>query len=210
MPRLRRAEQVARNRDLVLAAARRVFLARGYAGASLEAIAEDAGFSSGVVYSQFGSKADMFFALLERRIEDRASQNERIAAEFAGADGLRELMRVAQEDAAAEPGWPYLLAEFRAIAMRDGELNRRYAEAHARTVDGIGSVLESLYKPIGLEPPVPVRSMAEFVQAGAVGIALERAANPDALPDRDVEQLLLRALGLLDTAVASSGGGRRR
>jgi len=210
MPRLRRAEQVARNRDLLLAAARRVFLARGYAGASLEAIAEDAGFSSGVVYSQFGSKADMFFALLERRIEDRASQNERIAAEFAGADGLRELMRVAQEDAAAEPGWPYLLAEFRAIAMRDGELNRRYAEAHARTVDGIASVLESLYKPIGLEPPVPVRSMAEFVQAGAVGIALERAANPDALPDRDVEQLLLRALGLLDTAVASSGGGRRR
>jgi AcrR family transcriptional regulator len=210
MPRLRRAEQVARNRDLVLAAARRVFLARGYAGASLEAIAEDAGFSSGVVYSQFGSKADMFFALLERRIEDRASQNERIAAQFAGADGLRELMRVAQEDAAAEPGWPYLLAEFRAIAMRDGELNRRYAEAHARTVDGIASVLESLYTPIGLEPPVPVRSMAEFVQGGAVGIALERAANPDALPDRDVEQLLLRALGLLDTAVASSGGGRRR
>jgi hypothetical protein len=52
--------------------------------------------------------------------------------------------------------------------------------------------------------------MAEFVQGGAVGIALERAANPDALPDRDVEQLLLRALGLLDTAVASSGGGRRR
>jgi AcrR family transcriptional regulator len=210
MTRLRRAEQVARNRDLVLAAARRVFLARGYAGASLEAIADEAGFSSGVVYSQFGSKADMFFALLENRIEDRASQNERITAEYTGAGGLRELMRVAQEDAAAEPGWPYLLAEFRAIAMRDGELNRRYAEAHARTVDGIASVLESLYKPIDLESPVPVRSLAEFMQAGAVGIALERAANPDALPDRDVEQLLLRALGLLDAAVADAGRGRRR
>jgi AcrR family transcriptional regulator len=187
-----------------------VFSARGYAGASLEAIADDAGFSSGVVYSQFGSKADMFFALLERRIEDRASQNDRIAAEFAGADGLRELMRVAQEDAASEPGWPYLLAEFRAIAMRDADLNRRYAAAHARTVDGIASVLESLYKPIGLEPPVPARSMAEFVQAGVVGIALERAANPRALPDNDVEQLLLGALGLQDTDLASAARGRRR
>ena len=94
--------------------------------------------------------------------------------------------------------------------MRDAELNRRYAEAHARTVDGIASVMESLYQPIDLEPPVPVRSVAEFMQAGAVGIALERAANPDALPDRDVEQLLLRALGLLDNAATSAGRGRRR
>jgi len=60
------------------------------------------------VYSQFGRKADMFFALLNRRIEDRALQNERIAKEFTGAQALRELMRVAQEDAAAEPGWPSL------------------------------------------------------------------------------------------------------
>jgi AcrR family transcriptional regulator len=185
-----------------------VFLARGYAGASLEAIADDAGFSSGVVYSQFGSKADMFFALLERRIEDRAVQNERIAAEFAGADGLRELTRAGQEDAAAEPGWAYLLAEFRAIAMRDLELNRRYATAHERTVDGIASVLESLYKPIGLEPPIPVRSMAEFLQAGAVGVALERAANPNACPDDDVDELLVRAFALRDTAVPTAARGR--
>jgi AcrR family transcriptional regulator len=210
MSRLRRPEQVARNREAVLAAARRVFLARGYAGASLEAIADDAGFSSGVVYSQFGSKADMFFALLERRIEDRAAQNVRITAEYTGADGLRELMRVAQLDAAEQPGWPYLLAEFRAIAMRDPELNRRYATAHARTVDGIAAVMESLYQPNGLQPPVPARSMAEFMQAGAVGIALERAANPDALPDNDVEQLLLGALGLLDTAAPSAARRPRR
>src|SRR5689334_21966517 len=198
MPRLTRVEQVARNRDLVLDAARRVFLERGYAGASIEAIADEAGFSSGVVYSQFGSKADLFFALLERRIETRALQNDRIAKEFAGADGLRELLRAGQEDALSAPGWQYLLAEFRAIAMRDATLSRRYAEAHARTVDGIASALEKLYQPIGLTPPVPVRSLAEFMQAGTVGVALERAANPDALPDHDAEQLILRALGLLD------------
>jgi len=198
MARLRRAERVARNRDLVLDAARRVFLARGYAGARLEAIADEAGFSVGVVYSQFGSKADLFFALLERRIDVRAYQNERIAKEFAGADGLRELLRAGRDDAAAEPGWPYLLAEFRAIALRDSELNRRYADAHARTIDGIASALEKLYEPIDLTPPVSVRSLAEFLQAATVGVALERAANPDALPDQDAEQIILRALGLQD------------
>src|SRR5262245_25086032 len=78
--RLRRAEQVERNRTAVLDAARRVFLDRGYGGATVDAIAEEAGFSKGVVYSQFGSKADMFMALLEQRITERAAQNERIAA----------------------------------------------------------------------------------------------------------------------------------
>jgi AcrR family transcriptional regulator len=210
MPRLRRAEQVERNREIVLSAARRVFVTRGYGGASLEAIADEAGFSRGVVYSQFGSKADMFFALLERRIADRAAQNERIVNEFAGGDGLRQLMRVGQEDAAAEPGWAYLLVEFRALAMRDVDLNRRYADAHARTVDGIAAALERLYEPTGVQPPVPVRSIAELFQAGAAGIALERAANPDALPDIDAEVLLLRALGLVDTAAESAAGGRRQ
>jgi hypothetical protein len=42
-----RVEKVERNRELVLEAARRVFLAKGHEGASLDAIAEDAGFSKG-------------------------------------------------------------------------------------------------------------------------------------------------------------------
>lgn len=196
MPRLSRAEQVDRNRAAVLSAAHRVFVARGYAGATLEAIADEAGFSRGVVYSQFGSKADMFFALLERRITERAAENERIAKEFTGSDGFRRLMRAAQEDAAAEPGWAHVLVEFRALAMRDAELNRRYAESHARTIDGIAAALERLYEPAGLQPTVPFRSLAEFFQAGAAGVALERAANPDALPEEDIAALLVRALGL--------------
>src|SRR5258707_9856937 len=105
--RLRRAEQVERNREAVLEAARRVFIQRGYAGASLEAIAEEAGFSKGVVYSQFGSKPDLFFALLERRIEERAAQNDRIVEQFVGAEALRGLVDAAREDAAANPGWPH-------------------------------------------------------------------------------------------------------
>src|SRR6266496_4849139 len=103
--RLSRSEQVDRNRELVLEAARQVFLAKGYAGASLDAIAEEAGFSKGVVYSQFGSKADLFLALLERRIDQRAAEDERIAAELAGPEGVRELLRAGARDAVAEQGW---------------------------------------------------------------------------------------------------------
>ena len=68
-PRLSRAEQNDRNRALLLAAARRVFLERGYYAATLDQIADEAGFSKGAVYSRFASKADMFLALLEDRID---------------------------------------------------------------------------------------------------------------------------------------------
>jgi AcrR family transcriptional regulator len=208
---LRRVEQVERNREVVLDAARRMFLERGYAGASLEAIAEEAGFSKGVVYSQFGSKPDLFFALLERRIEERAAQNNRIATEFTGAEGVRQLFRVAAREAAEEPGWPYVLTEFRALAMRDPELNERYARAHTRSVDGVASVCARLYEGSELQPPpVPVRSIAEFILAGAAGVALERAASPNAIPDSDAEQLLLRALGLSGDMGPSATKGKRR
>lgn len=194
--RLRRAEQVERNRGAVLEAARRVFIERGYAGASLEAIAEEAGFSKGVVYSQFGSKPDLFFALLERRIEERAAQNERIVAQSVGIDALRELIQAAHQHAAADSGWLYVLTEFRALAMRDPELNRRYAEAHSRSVQNLASAFGRMYERAGVEPIVAVRSLAEFFLGTFAGIALERAANPNALPDSDLAPLTARAVGL--------------
>src|SRR5690349_13695323 len=89
--RLSRAEQVERNRELVLEAARQVFLERGYAGATVDAIALEAGFSKGVVYSQFAGKPDLFLALLERRIAERAAENAQAAEGKAGLDGFREL-----------------------------------------------------------------------------------------------------------------------
>jgi AcrR family transcriptional regulator len=196
--RLRRAEQVERNREVVLDAARRVFLARGYAGASVEAIAEEAGFSRGVVYSQFGSKADMFLALLDRRIVERAADNERVAGDLAGTDAVRALLGAAARDAAAEPGWARLLVEFRVSAGRDPELNDRYARAHARTLDALVALLGAIHERAGQTPAVPLRSMAEFMTGVGSAVALERLANPDALADTDLTTMVTRALALPD------------
>ena len=180
--RLRRAEQVERNRTVVLDAARRVFLTRGYGGATVDAIAEEAGFSKGVVYSQFGSKADMFMALLEQRITERGAQNERIAAGKPAPEAARALLQAADRDVTSEQGWAQLLVEFRAHAARDPVLNRRYADAHRRTVAQLATLLTGLYERAGTPPAVPPQSMAEFVLAMGTGLTLERAANPAALP----------------------------
>jgi AcrR family transcriptional regulator len=192
--RLRRAEQVERNREAVLDAAHRVFLDRGYGGATVDAIAEEAGFSKGVVYSQFGSKADMFMALLEQRITERAAQNERVAAGKSFAEAGRALLLAANRDAVSEQGWAQLLVEFRAHAARDPALNRRYADAHRRTVTQLAALLARLHDQDGISPVVPPQSMAEFVLVMGTGLTLERAANPAALPEDHAISLMFRAL----------------
>jgi AcrR family transcriptional regulator len=178
MKRLNRAEQSERNRALVLAAARRVFLARGYHGATLEQIADEAGFSKGVVYSQFEGKADLFLALLEGRIEERAAGNARLAESLRGGDLLSLLDHLVRGDQAT-PGWLLLVIEFRVHAARDAELSRRYAAAHARTVEALAGVLAAVCAREGQTPAIPPRQLAALLLAFSSGATLEHAANPE-------------------------------
>src|SRR3954447_2213454 len=52
-------------RNAILAAARSLFLAQGYANVSMRKIAEQIEYSPGAIYSYFASKEDIFFALAE-------------------------------------------------------------------------------------------------------------------------------------------------
>jgi AcrR family transcriptional regulator len=208
--RLRRAQMVERNREAVLSAARRVFLDKGYAGATLEAIAEEAGFSKGVMYSQFESKADLFLTLLERRMEERTEQNEPVLAAYAGEEGVRRLLEVGHEDWLTEAAWATLLVEFRALASRDPGLNARYAAAHAQTVDRLARGLELLCAKSELQLVFPPTVMAEFILALVSGITLERAANPAALPLEFLLRMVPSALGLARPEESPSSAMRAR
>jgi AcrR family transcriptional regulator len=199
-PRLSRAEQNDRNRALLLAAALRVFLARGYHAATLEQIADEAGFSKGVVYSRFDSKADMFLALLTDRITERAAQNASAAGQLAGSGLSAALLELAWQAERATPGWRLLVTEFRVHAARDPELNRRYAAAHASTADGVASALASVAERNGHTLALPARQIAELLLAIETGLALEQLADPHAvsLPQ------LPPVLGELATLLAGS------
>jgi AcrR family transcriptional regulator len=56
-----------RKTDVVLAAAERAFLQSGYAATSMDAVADMAGVSKRTVYSNFGSKQDLFAAVIRKR-----------------------------------------------------------------------------------------------------------------------------------------------
>src|SRR6266487_2571404 len=204
-PRLSRTEQAGRNRALVLSAARRVFLARGYHGATLEHIADEAGFSKGVVYSQFTGKADLFLALLEARIDERAQENARLAKEVVNGRGLAGLLDHLVRGDNATPGWLLLVIEFRVHAARDAELSRRYAAAHSRTVQAMAGVLAAISESAGDELPLAPRPLAQVMLALSAGAVLEQAADAGALNGPDLAGLLARLLEPAPLAWPASG-----
>src|SRR5260221_6361640 len=72
--RMTRAASRHRTRSLVVEAAARVFAARGFAAASMEEIAAEAGFTRGAVYGNFADKAELFLTVLEDREERRVEE----------------------------------------------------------------------------------------------------------------------------------------
>jgi AcrR family transcriptional regulator len=72
-PRRERAD-AARNRERVLAAARRLFAERGAAAVTIEEVARAAGVAKGTVFHRFGDRAGLALALLdehERALQER-------------------------------------------------------------------------------------------------------------------------------------------
>lgn len=82
MPRLTRAESQALTRQRILDAAAELFTERGVHGASLEQIAERAGYTRGALYGNFGDKHELVRSLLEQRTEREAAAVREWGSDF--------------------------------------------------------------------------------------------------------------------------------
>jgi AcrR family transcriptional regulator len=196
-PRRSRAEQVAANRRVLLDAAGLVFRELGYGGASIDAIAERAGFTKGAVYSHFDSKADLFLSLLEERIARRAQdQLDAVAPPDGDPPDVAELFRRVYEISRADPQWHLALLEFRVVAARDPGLNARYAKAHRQAIAGVVETLETLYRRLGVRPELRVEELAVAGFAIDTGTFLEDLADPGAVTYERAAALFRRVLGI--------------
>lgn len=203
MVRLRRPEQSERNRGRVLEAAEKLFREKGFHGATLEQIAEEAGFSKGVIYSQFGGKDDLFLALLVKRMEWRRSQAlELVRNRPAGSviDALVDNSREVQDEDVA---WALLVLEFRIHAARTPGLDRRFAELHRRTLELLAEIFEELATRTGIELAHTAPDLARFALALESGSVLERLVKGPGAASEVAGPALSRIL-------IRPGEGRRR
>jgi AcrR family transcriptional regulator len=176
--RQERSEQI--RADLV-EAARRVFLERGFHGASLEDISLAAGYTTGAVYSRFGGKDALFLAVLDDHIERRLRQYlEAADAAPSFEAACREMGRAAIAAGRREPGWTPLLMEFWMHAARREELRAAVLERNERQLAALAERMDAIAARDGVTPRRPVAEILRAVTALARGLGMERQLADDA------------------------------
>jgi AcrR family transcriptional regulator len=196
--RLNRAEKREANRQRILRAARAVFGKRGFHGASIDQIADEAGLSNGAIYYNFESKGDLFLALLEERSEERIRHMRRTLVrapraatqDHAVADEARDATRSLKESRE----WRLLLLEFAAYAIRDPSLAPKLRQHKRNLRAALGELLEQRLNARGIEPALPIADIAVATSALANGLATEELEDPGSVPDELLGELLARLL----------------
>ena len=142
MVRPTRSEAQDRNRRVLLDVARQAFLRDGYVATSVSAIATAAGFTTGIVYSAFGSKADLAMQVAtELQEEQIATLGEHLAV-----SERHLLVQQAKTWArsAAESGWIRFELELLLDSIGDSRLAAAQVTRQQHAVAQIADIMRRL------------------------------------------------------------------
>jgi AcrR family transcriptional regulator len=173
-----RVREVTRAR--LLATAEDVFWSRGYAATSVDVIAEQAGYTTGAVYSNFGGKADLFLAVLEQ-----ASAAELAAVRTALDEATTDEQRLSvfTTTITRDPStWQARVAatiEFLSHARHQPELHERMRDAQRLADEAAGELMSALCSALGVEPPVSTDEITRDVGALINGLAIRSLFDDD-------------------------------
>jgi AcrR family transcriptional regulator len=202
-----RDEQRALTRRRLLDAAEAVFAERGFHGASVEEIAREAGATTGAVYSNFRSKEDLFLSLFEQSVATDVGEYSRsfnageTAAEQAraGADRFMQILR-------ERPHYFPLFIEFWAYAVREPALQERFAVHLATLRSAAGRLAAEGAERRGISlGKDQADALGLLVTALGNGLALEKLANPAAVPDELYGDLLVLIFEALTESAQKRG-----
>lgn len=186
-------ERRAQTRKALLDAAADLLAERGVDGASIDAIAEAAGRTSGAVYDHFGGKEGILFALLEGWVDDVAAV---IIAELATATTLDEQMaalwRNVSRPVAGDGRWIALEHELWRYAARNATAREHLARRYREAWDGVDTAFAA---PLGPRVGPAVIGLL-------LGLEMMRRIDPGAVTD-DMAVAALRGV----VAAARQGAG---
>jgi TetR/AcrR family transcriptional regulator, transcriptional repressor of aconitase len=153
--RLTRDESRALTREKLLASAYDVMAREGYEGASIDRIAEEAGFSKGAFYSNFDSKEEVFLELLEKHSLQDVDEIAKILEGVDDPHGMIDAISNWAAFRATDPSWGMLALDLFRQAKRDATFGERHAHLFRRQWTGLGKLLLRLF-PKGAAPAEPV------------------------------------------------------
>jgi AcrR family transcriptional regulator len=183
--RSRRAAQE-RTRERLLDAAAAVLVRKGYAGASVEEIAEAAGFSTGAVYSNFAGKEALFNELLLARNTTRMHEVIDVVLDpsLSGQQRRARLAQILTAAADGESDAAMLQAEIWLYAMRRPDLHKQVAEQVGVNRDALAQALSTWASDHGRPGDMPFHDLATVLVAMFQGLIQLRRTDAHLVPDQ--------------------------
>lgn len=176
-----RPSNAAERRLQLVEATLRVMAHTGFDGASVQAIAKEAGLAAGLLHHHFGSKAEILYALLDHLEALVQARHVLLAARRRGAWGRLEAWidaHLAQGDGArpeAAAAWVWIGAQ----ALKDDELRTRYRALVQRRLDGLSTLLHEVAREH--DARIDVQGLAVTTLAAVEGYYL-LAASTEVVP----------------------------
>jgi AcrR family transcriptional regulator len=177
--RLTRKEAKARTRQALLEAAAEVFANEGFHGASIDTIAEAAGYTKGAVYAHFANKDDLYLALLDEHLSSEGPPAFALLESGADVDSIaREIEEALPQELENIRDWGRLTYEFILHAMRDETVRERLAVRFERACDEYAKCLGKRFAARGERPPADLRQRAVALMAFENGLSLLGLISP--------------------------------
>jgi AcrR family transcriptional regulator len=166
-------------RTALVEAAAQVFARRGFYGASLEEIAETAGFTRGAIYKNFADKEELFFAVRdlvnEQTLAAFAEHLHQGAAAAFDADAHAAIWQHADD---ANADYRALFLEFRLYELRNPDVQARSIAEAERTRQMIARFMQDNAEANGLTLKVPADTLAAILANVSDGFALNSHGDP--------------------------------
>jgi AcrR family transcriptional regulator len=155
-------------RQSILDVARRIFLERGYAGATMPTIAKQAGIALDTVYASVGSKPVLFKLLVETAISGsdsslEAEDRDYVHAIRAEPDAAGKLKIYAAALAAIQPRLAPIFKVLQAAAPQDEALNLLWQDIANRRAANMRLLAQDLMATGRVRPDLIVERVADII-----------------------------------------------
>ncbi|MFZ3561288.1 TetR/AcrR family transcriptional regulator [Streptomyces sp. BH055] len=184
----------AERRPQLIKAAIDLMTREGVAAGSTRAIAAELGVAQATVHYTFGTKEDLYRAVMDQITEDLITEVERAAPEDAGFEETFAALAGALWRTMLEPATGHqLLSELTMFALRNPKLSEARQGHYLQVIAATAKVVTETAERTGYELVQPAETVARFFLSGFDGLAMQWRCVPDDAAERVGLQALVSA-----------------
>jgi AcrR family transcriptional regulator len=182
--RLTREDSRDQTTQRLLDAAQKLIAKKGLTAASVEDIADAAGYTRGAFYSNFASKGDLFIELLRRDHQKSTAELDALRSDELPLEHIqtraREIYGRLYRDNDCFMNW----TEARMLAARDAKFRAKLSALMTEKRRQIAEFIQYFYQRVGVASPAPPEAMAMGFMSLIEGVKLFMLSSPmDMTPD---------------------------